>query len=109
MSLIISSKFRATLSIIFPAVMATSPVADARTASPAPEEARPTEETVAENLLMAEMDSLVKMKRTRARCILFLRAMIRTPLELSSTYWSRSSTAWSNNRPIKKRPSSHNL
>ena len=61
MSLIISSKFRATLSILFPAVMATSPVADARTASPAPEEARPTEETVAENLLMAEMDSLVKM------------------------------------------------
>ena len=41
--------------------MATSPVADARTASPAPEEDRPTEETVAENLLMAEMDSLVKM------------------------------------------------
>ena len=41
--------------------MATSPVADARTASPAPEEARPAEETVAENLLMAEMDSLVKM------------------------------------------------
>ena len=61
MSLIISSKFRATLSILFPAVMATSPVADARTASPAPEEDRPTEETVAENLLMAEMDSLVKM------------------------------------------------
>ena len=61
MSLIISSKFRATLSILFPAVLATSPVADARTASPAPEEDRPAEETVAENLLMAEMDSLVKM------------------------------------------------
>ena len=38
MSLIISSKFRATLSILFPAVMATSPAADARAASPAPEE-----------------------------------------------------------------------
>ena len=61
MSLIISNKFRATLSILFPAVMATSPAADARAACPAAEEDRPTEETVAENLLMAEMNSLVKM------------------------------------------------
>ena len=49
MSLIISNKFRATLSILFPAVMATSPAADARAASPAPEEAHPAEENVAEN------------------------------------------------------------
>ena len=41
--------------------MATSPAADARAASPAPEEARPAEENVAENLLKAEMNSLVKM------------------------------------------------
>ena len=61
MSLIISNKFRATLSILFPAVMATSPAADARAASPAPEQARPAEENVAENLLKAEMNSLVKM------------------------------------------------
>ena len=61
MSLIISNKFRATLSVLFPAVMATSPAADARAASPAPEEARPAEENVAENLLKAEMNSLVKM------------------------------------------------